>query len=137
MFQVRLAYEWGRLDHVVVRQAEYLAARLADLIPEQPASIIHGDLWSGNVMTNSKGDPAIIDPAAYFGWAEADLAMTSLFGGFPPVFYQAYQEFRPLQPGWRERFPLYNLYHLLNHLNLFGASYREPVMGILENYSPA
>jgi fructosamine-3-kinase len=79
--------------------------------------------------------PAIIDPAAYFGWAEADLAMTALFGRFPDSFYSAYAEVRPLEPGFRERFGVYNLYHLLNHLNLFGGGYREQVIALLRRFA--
>jgi fructosamine-3-kinase len=119
----------GELDHL-----ERLCQRLRDLVPEQPASLIHGDLWSGNAMTDQSGAPAIIDPAAHYGWGEAELAMTALFGAFPDVFYQAYQEVRPLEKGFRERFPIYNLYHLLNHLNLFGSGYWGDVVHILRRY---
>jgi fructosamine-3-kinase len=107
---------------------------LCELVPEQPASLLHGDLWSGNAITDDRGSPAIIDPAAYYGWAEADLAMTALFGGFADRFYSAYMETRPLSSGWRERFGLYNLYHLLNHLNLFGRGYYGQVMGVVRKY---
>lgn len=103
-------------------------------MPPQLASLLHGDLWSGNAITDHQGAPAIIDPAVYYGWAEAELAMTSLFGAFPDAFYRAYQEVRTLEAGFRERFPLYNLYHLLNHLNLFGKSYLSSVLSILRKY---
>ena len=76
----------------------------------------------------------LIDPAVYVGHAEADLAMTELFGGFPPTFYAAYREVRPLQAGYEERRDLYNLYHLLNHLNMFGESYLSAVKSIIEEY---
>jgi protein-ribulosamine 3-kinase len=132
--QARMAQHHGRLSHGQVQQVERLAKRLPELVPAQPASLIHGDLWSGNALADEKGEPAIIDPAAHFGWAEAELAMTALFGGFPDEFYRAYQEVRPLEPGLFERFALYNLYHLLNHLNLFGESYLGDVMGILKKY---
>ena len=118
-----------------VQQVERLASRLAELIPEQPASLIHGDLWSGNLIVDSAGMPVLIDPAVYFGWAEAELAMTDLFGGFPKIFYHAYEQVRPLEPGYWERFPIYNLYHLINHLNLFGTGYRAQVLNILARYS--
>ncbi len=97
--------------------------------------MIHGDLWSGNLITDAGGNPALIDPAAYFGWAEADLAMAELFGSYPDRFYAAYQERNPLIPSYRERFPLYNLYHLLNHLNLFGRSYLSGVREVLRQFS--
>jgi fructosamine-3-kinase len=113
---------------------ENLTAQLKDLIPVEPASLLHGDLWSGNAITNSQGGPAIIDPAAHYGWAEAELAMTTLFGAFPNAFYQAYEEVRPLEPGYYARFPLYNLYHLLNHLNIFGRGYLGQVQAILRRF---
>lgn len=135
VFQGELAAQQGLLKAHEVDAIRSLAARLRDLIPHQPASILHGDLWSGNAMTDSEGNPAIIDPAVYYGWAEADLAMTEMFGGFKERFYSAYQEIRPLAPGWRERFRLYNLYHLLNHLNLFGRGYYGQVMMVVGKFS--
>ena len=135
LFQAELAMRSGLLSREQVRRAERVAELLPELIPEQPASLLHGDLWSGNAMTDSAGGPAIIDPAAYYGWAEADLAMTDLFGAFPDTFYRAYENVRPLEPGYRRRYPLYNLYHLLNHLNLFGRGYHGQVVSILVRYT--
>ncbi len=102
--------------------------------PEYP-SLLHGDLWSGNVITGNDGKAWLTDPAVYVGHAEADLAMTELFGGFPRAFYEAYQEAAPLQPGYSERRDFYNLYHLLNHLNLFGRAYLGPVMSVVSRYA--
>ncbi|MEN8243162.1 MAG: fructosamine kinase family protein [Chloroflexota bacterium] len=133
-FQAELAARRGLLTGSEARQVDQLASRLPDLVPEQPASLSHGDLWSGNATSDQHGQPAIIDPAAYYGWAEADLAMTALFGGFPGEFYSAYNEVRPLPEGWRERFELYNLYHLLNHLNLFGRGYYGQVIQIVGRF---
>ncbi len=101
--------------------------------PEYP-SLLHGDLWNGNVMCGPDGKAMLIDPACYFGHREADLAMTELFGGFPRQFYEAYFDAAPLQPGYEERRDLYNLYQLLNHLNLLGPSYRGPVLSIVAEY---
>jgi fructosamine-3-kinase len=89
---------------------------------EPAASLLHGDLWSGNAGFTPEG-PVVFDPAVYYGDREADLAMTELFGGFPREFYAAYQKELPLDPGYEKRKHLYNLYHLLNHLNLFGGGY--------------
>lgn len=132
IYQVRLARKDGKLGRGDARGVERLADQLRDRIPDQPASLLHGDLWSGNAITDDQGDPALIDPAVYYGWAEADLAMTALFGSFPETFYSAYQDVRPLEQGFRDRYPVYNLYHLLNHLNLFGGHYRGQVRRTLE-----
>jgi fructosamine-3-kinase len=86
-------------------------------------ALLHGDLWNGNIGELPDGTPVIFDPAVYIGDREADLAMTELFGGFPDSFYAAYRRAAPLDVGYEQRKPLYNLYHVLNHLNLFGRSY--------------
>lgn len=114
---------------------ENLLKRLPELIPEQPASLIHGDLWSGNLITNQDGKPALVDPAVYYGWAEADLAMADLFGHYPEEFFRAYTEINSLETGYRSRFSLYNIYHLLNHLNLFGRGYRSQIQTVLDHFS--
>lgn len=134
LFQARLARKNRLLDTDGVRQVERLCQRLPDLVPAQPASLLHGDLWSGNIHTGPGGMACLIDPAAYYGWAEADLAMANLFGSLPAEFYTAYESVRPLAPGYRVRFDLYNLYHLLNHLNLFGYGYLAQVQAILRRY---
>ncbi len=107
------------------RQGEALLARLAGLfVSYQPTpALLHGDLWSGNAGATVDGEPVVFDPAVYYGDREADLAMTELFGGFPACFYAAYREAWPLDAGYVQRRMLYNLYHVLNHLNLFGGGY--------------
>jgi fructosamine-3-kinase len=135
LYMANLASSKGLLDRVSNGQVAKIVSRLRSLVPEQPASLIHGDLWSGNVISDSHGNPAMIDPAAYYGWAEADLAMTSLFGTFPSRFYHAYEEVRPLEPDYQRRFPIYNLYHLLNHVVLFGRSYLPQVKMILNKFA--
>lgn len=85
--------------------------------------LLHGDLWSGNAASDQSGNPVIFDPACYYGDHEADLAMTELFGGFGSDFYAAYREHKSIDPGYAVRKHLYNLYHILNHLNLFGGGY--------------
>lgn len=134
-YQARLAHSSGLLSTLDLQRVEALSSRLPGLVPAQPASLIHGDLWTGNAETGPEGEPALIDPAAHYGWAEAELAMTTLFGSFPAEFYRAYEQARPLEPGWRHRLPLYNLYHLLNHVNLFGRSYLPQVQRILNQFA--
>ena len=114
---------------------ESIAANLSQLIPPQNAVLIHGDLWSGNIHCLDNGDPALIDPAAYWGWAEAELAMTDLFGGFSNQFYESYEGNSNIAKDWRERISLYNLYHLLNHLLLFGTRYLTPIRSITRKYT--
>ena len=104
-----------------------------DISGEKPA-LLHGDLWSGNYFPDKDQVPCIFDPAVYFGLREADLAMTELFGRLPQKFYDAYHEAFPLNPGYKERKDLYNLYHLLNHLNLFGGSYLASVEQVVRRY---
>ena len=112
-----------------------LCLRLGELLPAKPvASMLHGDLWGGNYLVGSEGIPVLIDPAVYYGHHEADLALTELFGGFEPSFYAAYHEVLPIFDAYSERKTIYNLYHLINHLNLFGGSYAGSVEAILRKY---
>jgi fructosamine-3-kinase len=103
---------------------------LADHHP-QPA-LVHGDLWSGNAAVTQTGEPVLLDPAVYFGDREVDVAMTELFGGFPADFYRGYNQTLPLDPGYKQRKTLYNLYHILNHFNLFGGSYESQANRMIE-----
>ena len=131
--QLKAAERW--LDQRDRKLADSLLEHLDQYLiePEAP-SLIHGDLWAGNVMTGSDGRAWIIDPAAYYGHPEADLAMTELFGGFSPAFYDAYFACAKMEAGYQDRKDIYNLYHLLNHLNLFGVSYLSSVERILRRY---
>lgn len=135
----RLKPQFDAASHYFDMEDRKRIGRLLDTIdqflvePEHP-SLLHGDLWSGNFLTGADGKAWLIDPAVSVGHAEADLAMTELFGGFPKVFYDAYRDAAPMQPGYEHRRDLYNLYHLLNHLNLFGPSYLASVKRILAEY---
>jgi len=123
-FQLGLAGSNNRGSRWIANGArllEKLPAFFAGYSP--PPALLHGDLWSGNAAMAAGGEPVIYDPAVYYGDREADLAMTELFGGFPPSFYDAYRAAYPLDPGYGARRPLYNLYHVLNHVNLFGGGY--------------
>jgi len=123
-FQLQLAASNGYCGHLQ-RLGEQLLADL-DLFftgYSPTAALLHGDLWSGNYAFGADGCPIIFDPAVYYGDRETDIAMTELFGGFNSYFYQAYQETFSLDDGYPVRKTLYNLYHVLNHLNLFGGGY--------------
>ena len=132
--QIRMAEDY--LDSNVLRQCDRLLECLDTwlLEPDFP-SLLHGDLWSGNAVCGPDGKAWILDPAAYVGHFEAELAMTELFGGYPDSFYDAYHEINRIDDGYRDRRDLYNLYHLLNHLNLFGRSYLGAVRRILDRYT--
>lgn len=96
------------------------------------ASLLHGDLWGGNAASDSQGNPVIFDPACYYGDRETDIAMTELFGGFAQDFYAAYEDEYPLDIGYKARKTLYNLYHIINHLNLFGSSYQHQAENMID-----
>ncbi|HSS65165.1 MAG TPA: fructosamine kinase family protein [Gammaproteobacteria bacterium] len=132
--QLGLADHAGRIGSGLKAKGARLCDRMGGLFAGYaPApSLLHGDLWSGNFAALENGDPVIFDPAVYWGDREADLAMTELFGGFPRAFYGAYAEAFPLDPGYRVRRTLYNLYHVLNHLNLFGSGYARQAEDMLD-----
>jgi protein-ribulosamine 3-kinase len=114
---------------------ERLLERLPDLLPlEMTPSLIHGDLWSGNVVPTTRG-PGLVDPACAYADREMELGITTLFGGFGDRFWRAYEETWPLPAGWRERNPLYQLYHLLNHQYLFGGHYGADALAIAQRYA--
>lgn len=133
-FQLGLAAHHGHGGRLQSR-----GEQLLDALPQlfaghapQP-SLLHGDLWSGNYAYTRTGEPVIFDPAVYYGDREADLAMTELFGGFGNGFYAAYREAWPLDAGYAVRKTLYNLYHILNHLNLFGGGYHSQALGMIDS----
>lgn len=132
-FQLQLAKNNGHTGSLQTMGAELLEklpSYFADYTPK--ASLLHGDLWSGNI-SGCDGQPVIYDPAVYFGDREADIAMTELFGGLPDAFYDAYNANWPLDSGYSVRKQLYNLYHILNHLNLFGSGYYSQSLHLLRS----
>jgi fructosamine-3-kinase len=131
--QFKMLYEKGyknQLQPLSDKLLNNLGSLLANHKP--PASLLHGDLWSGNYAFDDQGRPVIFDPALYYGDREADLAMTELFGGFSQDFYQAYNKAWPLDDDYNQRKTLYNLYHILNHANLFGTSYLNQAISMMQ-----
>jgi protein-ribulosamine 3-kinase len=131
---VKLAMDGGYLHETDVADFEKLYSKLPQLFPDEKPALLHGDLWSGNYLTDANGKPYLMDPAVYYGHREMDIAMTLLFEYFAPEFYEAYNEAYPLQPNWRERVALCNLYPLLAHVNLFGRGYAAQVKACLRKY---
>jgi protein-ribulosamine 3-kinase len=137
--RIRPQIEKG-IQHKIFRenirdQADSLEKKIYDILPEEAPSLLHGDLWSGNYMVSFSGMPALIDPAVYYGFREMDIAMMLLFGGFGKNVFEAYQHHFPLQPEWKERVTLCQLYPLLVHANLFGGSYVNQSLEIIKRYS--
>jgi fructosamine-3-kinase len=131
-FQLRLAAERGYRGRLQQRGEMLLEAFPALIDHAPPPSLIHGDLWGGNLAFDREGRPVIFDPAAYYGDREAEIAMTELFGGFGREFYAAYNEAWALDSGYAIRKRLYNLYHILNHLNLFGGGYAGQSLSLID-----
>ena len=133
-FQLQLAATKGYHGRLQRKGEKLVAALPAILARHHPQpSLLHGDLWSGNSAFDRAGQPVIFDPATYYGDREVDLAMTELFGGFPEDFYAAYRAAFPLDGGYAVRKDLYNLYHVLNHLNLFGGGYLAQAERLIES----
>jgi fructosamine-3-kinase len=129
-FQLRLAQRRGGNFPETNRVVDAVREQLADWQPQ--SSLLHGDLWSGNGAISRDGAPIIFDPATYYGDRETDLAMTELFGGFPTAFYAGYNEAWSLDRGYSQRKSIYNLYHILNHFNLFGGGYGNQAKTIIQ-----
>jgi fructosamine-3-kinase len=135
-FQFQLAEVKGNSTSEMQKAIAVLENKIDDIITDngEKPSLLHGDLWGGNYLINEKGFACLIDPAVYYGNREADLAMTKLFGGFDSRFYEAYNEAFPLPAGYDYRENIYKLYHVLNHLNLFGGGYYSQAMSLISYY---
>ncbi|MEM8733623.1 MAG: fructosamine kinase family protein [Planctomycetota bacterium] len=135
--QLNMLQRSGSVTPEITRLSERLMVKLPELLATNHAapSLLHGDLWNGNFLSDADGRVAIFDPAVYHGHRECEFALPFLFGGFPSQFYESYQESFPMENGWRERVELYQLYHLLNHANLFGDSYLGDCLRILRKFA--
>ena len=129
-YQLKLAKRRGGSFHNSQNVIEKIRSYLSTHNPT-PA-LVHGDLWSGNASFTAEGKPVIFDPACYYGDREVDLAMTELFGGYPSAFYQGYQQEHPLDEGYERRKTIYNLYHIINHFNLFGGGYEYQAQNMID-----
>ena len=136
LYQYKLAEKNGYSTNELRKGIFKLENKIEEILSgsEEPPSLLHGDLWSGNYMVDENGDACLIDPAVYYGHREADLGMTKLFGGFSSEFYNAYNENFPLPDGAGYRENLYKLYHVLNHLNLFGRGYYSQAISLVYYY---
>lgn len=132
--QIQLAANKGLLDKTFLKHFERLYNFLPEIFPPEPPSLLHGDLWSGNFLCNANSAPVLIDPAVYYGHRSIDLGMTTLFGGFDPVFYDAYHHHYPLPANHRLQWQISNLYPLLIHLNLFGRSYLSNIFHTIQHF---
>lgn len=132
--QIRLAETQNQFSTKDHENFDLLFKKLPQILPDEPPALIHGDLWSGNFLSDEQGAPVLIDPAVCFASREMDIAMSKLFGGFDREFYQVYQAAYPLLPGWEERIDLYQLYYLLVHVNLFGGGYIQSVRQVVRRY---
>lgn len=132
--QLTLAVNTKQISKEQSKKFEALYSKLNQLVPDEKPALVHGDLWSGNLLSGANG-PTLIDPAVCYGNREADLAMTQLFGGFNQSYLDAYQNTFPLSPGFSERIDIYNLYPLLIHVNLFGGGYAAQVNRIVSGFS--
>lgn len=136
LYQFKLAEKLGNATEELRKAISRLENIISDIIGDtnEKPSLLHGDLWGGNYMVDETGSAVLIDPAVYYGHREADLGMTKLFGGFGSDFYQSYNEAFPLQEGYEYRENIYKLYHVLNHLNLFGGGYYSQAMSLIKYY---
>lgn len=133
--QLELAKQKGFISPEMDKKFDLLKQKITSIIPSDvEASLLHGDLWAGNWAVLSSGEPVIYDPSVYYGHREVDLAMTELFGGFPDIFYDAYHAEWPIDPEYKERKFIYQLYPLMVHMNLFGTGYVSQVEAVLNRF---
>lgn len=131
LVQLQLAFDAHKLDKSILFHFENLYQRLNEILPKEPPSLLHGDLWGGNILKGQDGSVCLIDPAVYYGHREMELAYTNMFDHHPEAFYKAYHDEFPMENEFDKRVDIYNLYPLLVHVNLFGGGYIEQVKRII------
>jgi len=136
LYQYKLAEKNGYSTKELVEGISFLEKNIHKIIGASagPPTLLHGDLWSGNYLADESGSACLIDPAVYYGSREADLAMTKIFGGFSNEFYSSYNDSYPLKEDYEYRENIYKLYHILNHLNLFGRGYYSQAISLISYY---
>jgi len=132
--QLKIAVDTGTLDTGIMKNWKRLVKLLPSLFPDAKPALLHGDLWGGNYFFDHNGRTVLIDPAVYYGHPEMEISFTKMFGGFSEAFYDAYAMEKPVDPGFSERIPVYNLYPLLVHVNLFGSHYASQAASLLKRY---
>ncbi len=131
---IRIAVERDVIPVRLVKRLEQLFVHVPEILINGPPSLLHGDLWTGNILCGPDQKAVVIDPAVYYGHREIEIAYTGLFGGFDPLFYKVYQESYPMEKGYEERFKIYNLYPLFVHVLLFGPAYLKPIEETLDHF---
>jgi fructosamine-3-kinase len=134
LFQIKMAFDSGIINKEVLNKVERFCAKIEELFPKESPALLHGDLWGGNYFLDHNEQPLFYDPAVYYGHREIDIAMTRLFGGFSPEFYDSYNESFPLEKGWKNRIQYGQLYPNLVHLNLFGVGYLSSVVDVVGRF---
>lgn len=134
LFQIDKALYDRKIDSQLAHKFEQFFKEIPSIFPKEKSALLHGDLWSGNTMVNEKGLATLVDPTCYYGYREAEIAFTTMFGGFEESFYESYHEQFPLEKGFHARIPYYNLYPLLVHVNLFGEGYIPTIQTILKPF---
>ena len=132
--QFAMARQNGHFSDATGQSLDRLLQKLPEIFPDEPPSLLHGDLWGGNYLCDRQNRPVLIDPAVFYGHREAELSFTRMFGGFGAGFYQGYEEIWPLEPGFSNRKDLFNLYPLLVHVNLFGGGYVSQAESIIRQF---
>jgi protein-ribulosamine 3-kinase len=132
--QLKMAIDSGTLPKSVLANWKRLSSQLPSIIPPCKPSLLHGDLWGGNYLFDLSGQAVLIDPAVYYGHPEVDLAFSKMFGGFSADFYEGYRSVKPIENGFEERVPVFNLYPLLVHVNLFGGHYASQFTSLIKHF---
>ncbi|MDH5580680.1 MAG: fructosamine kinase family protein [Bdellovibrionales bacterium] len=133
--QIEICKKGNKLTQELDDLCNLFETKITDILPDKTSpSLIHGDLWSGNYIIDQKGEAWLFDPAVFYAHSEFEFGILNLFGGYPPSFYQGYQSVSPFRKGFEQRVDIYQIYHLLNHYNIFGGSYYDQAISKIKRY---